>query len=124
MERPESVSRKHRILAEEGHQKIHQIVQEKGRITIVQNLHADHLFLAVDGLHMGVDYTTPDILEPQLNSMMIRVSTEITVVADANKFGRAVIANVEGAHRVITDNRLNEDAAESIRSRGFELTIT
>jgi len=40
VERPEAISRKHKMLAEERRQKIQEIVQEKGRITIeeiVQN---------------------------------------------------------------------------------------
>jgi len=36
----------------------------------------------------GGSFSTPDVLEAQLNQVMIRVANEVTVVADASKFGR------------------------------------
>jgi DeoR/GlpR family transcriptional regulator of sugar metabolism len=93
---------------------------------MLQDLHADHLFLAVDGLHPGVGYSTPDILEAQLNAIMIRVSNEVTVVADASKFGRrslSMIGKLECARRVITDARVGEEDVEALRAKGLEVVI-
>lgn len=93
---------------------------------MLQDLHADHLFLGVDGLHPDVGYCTPDILEAQLNALMIRVSNEVTVVADASKFGRrslSLIGKIECAHRVITDSRVNEPVADALRAKGIEVVI-
>jgi DeoR family transcriptional regulator of aga operon len=93
---------------------------------MLQDLHADHLFLGVDGLHPDVGYCTPDILEAQLNALMIRVSNEVTVVADASKFGRrslSVIGNIECARRIITDGRVSPQTAESIRAKGVDVVI-
>ena len=93
---------------------------------MLQDLHADHLFLAVDGLHPDVGFSTPDILEAQLNNVMIRVSTEVTVVADASKFGRrslSLIGKVECAQRIITDSRIQADAAAAFRAKGLELIV-
>jgi DeoR family transcriptional regulator of aga operon len=84
------------------------------------------LFLAVDGLHPGVGYSTPDILEAQLNAIMIRVSNEVTVVADASKFGRrslSMIGKLECARRVITDARVGEEDVEALRAKGLEVVI-
>jgi DeoR family transcriptional regulator of aga operon len=93
---------------------------------MLQDLHADHLFLGVDGLHPDVGYCTPDILEAQLNALMIRVSNEVTVVADASKFGKrslSVIATTECARRIITDARVSPEIADSVRARGVEVVI-
>jgi DeoR/GlpR family transcriptional regulator of sugar metabolism len=93
---------------------------------MLQDLHADHLFLAVDGLHPDVGYSTPDILEAQLNAIMIRVSNEVTVVADASKFGRrslSTIGKLECARRVITDARVGEEDVEALRVKGLEVVI-
>jgi DeoR/GlpR family transcriptional regulator of sugar metabolism len=38
---------------------------------MLQDLHADHLFLVVDVLHPDVGFSTPDILEAELNNVMI-----------------------------------------------------
>jgi DeoR/GlpR family transcriptional regulator of sugar metabolism len=89
-------------------------------------LHADHLFLAVDGLDLDVGPTTPDILEAQLNSLMIKVSTEVTVVADSSKIGRrslSTIASLSSIHRLITDDRIKPEAAQALKARGLELIV-
>jgi DeoR family transcriptional regulator, aga operon transcriptional repressor len=91
---------------------------------MLQDLHADHLFLGVDGLDPEVGYCTPDILEAQLNALMIRISNEVTVVADASKFGRrslSLIGPIECARRIITDHAVNPEIAETIRARGVEV---
>ena len=93
---------------------------------MLHDLHADHLFLAVDGLHLDAGYSTPDILESQLNAMMIRIANEVTVVADASKFGRrslSIIGKIECAKRIITDDRVDPEIAAALRAKGVELVI-
>jgi DeoR family transcriptional regulator of aga operon len=93
---------------------------------MLQDLHADHLFLGVDGLHPDVGYSTPDILEAELNSIMIRISNEVTVVADASKFGRhslSLIGKVECARRVITDDRVRPEIADALRAKGVDVVV-
>jgi DeoR/GlpR family transcriptional regulator of sugar metabolism len=89
-------------------------------------LHADHLILAVDGLDLEVGPTTPDILEAELNSLMIAVSTEVTIVADSSKIGRrslSTIGSLSAIHRLITDDRIAPEAAQAIQARGLELIV-
>ena len=93
---------------------------------MLQNLHADHLFLAVDGLHPDEGFSTPDILEAQLNNVMLRVSSEVTVVADASKFNRrslSLIGNIQCAHRIITDNRADGQTVANLRAKGLEVIL-
>ncbi len=88
---------------------------------MLQDLHADHLFLAADGIDAQSGFSTPDILEAQLNSVMISVAQEVTVIADATKFGRrglSRIGNISQAARIITDRRLPEAAAALLRTSG------
>lgn len=93
---------------------------------MLQDLHADHLFLAVDGLHPDVGFSTPDILEAQLNNVMIHVSNKVTVVTDASKFGRrslSLIGKLDCAQRIITDSRLDAEMASAVRAKGIELVV-
>lgn len=93
---------------------------------MLQDLHADHFFLAVDGLHPDEGFFTPDILEAQLNSAMIRASNEVTVVADASKFGRrslSLIAPIQCAHRIITDSRVDREIVKQLRDQGLEVIV-
>jgi DeoR family transcriptional regulator, aga operon transcriptional repressor len=94
---------------------------------MMRDLHADHLFLAVDGLHTEIGPSTPDILEAKLNGLMVEASNEITVVADSSKFGRlsmSVIAPMDSVQRVITDAGVAAEYVNALARRGVELIIT
>jgi len=93
---------------------------------MLRELHADHFFLGVDGLDPEIGPSTPDILEAQLNGLMMQVSKEVTVIADASKFGRrslSVIGDISRVHRVITDRRVREEMAAALKQRGVEVII-
>lgn len=93
---------------------------------MLNDLHADHLFLAVDGMHPELGLSTPDILEAQLNTVMMRVANEVTVVADASKYGRrslSLIGGLEAAHRLITDDRMQTDQIEAVGAHGVDVVI-
>jgi DeoR family transcriptional regulator of aga operon len=92
----------------------------------LRGLHADRLFLGVDGLDPDIGLFTPDVLEAQLNAEMIRVSREVVVVADSSKFGRrnlSVIAKPEAIHKVITDDRAPAPAVAALRARSIEVLL-
>ncbi len=93
---------------------------------MLKDLHADRLFLAVDGFDLEVGLTTPDVLEAQLNSLMMKASKEVTVVADHSKLGRrsvSRIGTIEQIHRLITDAKAPEDFVEALRHRGIEVIL-
>jgi DeoR family transcriptional regulator of aga operon len=93
---------------------------------MLADLNADHCFLGVDGLDPEIGPSTPDILEAQLNSLMIRVSREVTIVADASKIGRrslSSIGSLSAIHRLITDSRIDPEIARTFEAKGLQLTI-
>jgi DeoR/GlpR family transcriptional regulator of sugar metabolism len=93
---------------------------------MMEGIHADQFFLAVDGLDPVVGLTTTDILEAKLNSLMMQAATETTVLADSSKFGRrsvSVIAGMERVQRVITDRKAPEDMIAELRKRGIEVVV-
>ncbi len=91
---------------------------------MMSELHADHFFLAVDGLDPEAGPSTPDVLEAQLNAVMMRMAKEVTVIADATKFGRrslSVIGDIRDIHRVITDDRVSDDIVARLTKLGIEV---
>jgi DeoR family transcriptional regulator of aga operon len=93
---------------------------------MLRPLHADHFFLGIDGLDEALDLSTPDLLEAQLNTLMMQISNETTVIADASKIGRrslSVIGNLTRVQRLITDNRVSEEVVSKIRSKGIEVIV-
>jgi DeoR family transcriptional regulator, aga operon transcriptional repressor len=92
--------------------------------TMLKDLRADRLFLGVDGLDLEYGPTTPDVLEAQLNSLMMTVAKETTVVADFSKLGRRSVSRIgsmDGVHRLITDSKAPEDFIKALRARGIEV---
>ena len=92
----------------------------------LRGLHADRLFLGVDGLDPDIGLMTPDVLEAQLNAVMIQVSRETVVVADSTKFQRrslSVIARIEVVHKLITDSGANPEMVAALRARNVEVLI-
>jgi len=93
----------------------------------LRGLYADRLFLGVDGLDPEIGLMTPDVLEAQLNAVMIQVSRETVVVADAAKFQRrslSVIARLEGVvHKVITDSGVSPEMVAALRACSVEVIV-
>jgi DeoR family transcriptional regulator of aga operon len=93
---------------------------------MLKEFHADRLFLAVDGFDLGIGASTPDVLEAQLNGIMIQVSKEVNVVADASKLGRRSVSRIgplERIHRLITDSRIAPEFADSLRKKGVDVLV-
>jgi DeoR family transcriptional regulator of aga operon len=57
---------------------------------------------------------------------MIRVSREVTAVADSSKFMRrslSVIASLSEIHRIITDERAEPQTIALLRARGLDVLV-
>jgi len=92
--------------------------------TMLREFHADRLFLAVDGFDLELGPSTPDLLEAQLNTAMMRVSKEVNVVADFSKLGRrslSCISPLSGVHRLITDTRAPAEFIEALRNSKIDV---
>jgi DeoR family transcriptional regulator, aga operon transcriptional repressor len=92
--------------------------------SMMSELHADRLFLAVDGFDLQTGPSTPDVLEAQLNNMMMRSAREVTVVADFSKLGRRAISKIgpfDRIYRLITDKQAPAEFTEALRQKGIEV---
>jgi DeoR family transcriptional regulator of aga operon len=93
---------------------------------MLMELRADHFFLAVDGFDHETGVSTPDVLEAQVNACMVRISREVTVIADASKFGRrsmSVIAGLDCVKRVVTDQSLDPSVSAELLRRHIDLVV-
>ncbi len=93
---------------------------------MLAELHADRLFLAVDGFSLDIGASTPDVLEAHLNEGMIHAAKETTIVADFSKLGRrsvSRIGSIETVHRLITDSHAAPDFLDAARKKGIEVIV-
>ena len=93
---------------------------------VLKEIHADILFLGVDGFDAKIGLTTPNFLESRVNRAMIKAARRVVAVCDSTKFTRrslAIIAPPSAVHTVITDVGLPQDDEETLRNAGIELML-
>lgn len=93
---------------------------------LLKEIHADLLFIGVDGFDTKVGLTTPNLLEARVNRAMVQASERVVVVCDSSKFSRrsmSLIVPATAVHHVITDKNLSEESIRSIQDIGIEVTL-
>ncbi|MDE1156105.1 MAG: transcriptional repressor AgaR [Acidobacteriaceae bacterium] len=93
---------------------------------MLHDMHADVLFLGVDGFDVEAGVTTPNIMESRVNRAMVKSSSKVVAVCDSTKFDRRSLCKIVEAtaiHHVITDKDLPAATAEALRSLGIEVTL-
>jgi DeoR family transcriptional regulator of aga operon len=94
---------------------------------VLREMHADILFLGVDGFDTKVGLTTPNVLESRVNRAMVHAAKKVVAVCDSTKFSRrslALIVPPTAIHTVITDVHLAEEDVKTLRSAGIEVILT
>ena len=91
---------------------------------VLSEMHADILFLGVDGFDTKAGLTTPNFLESRVNRAMVNAAKRVVAVCDSTKFSRrslALIVPPTAIHTVITDDQLGDDEVETLESAGIEV---
>jgi DeoR family transcriptional regulator of aga operon len=93
---------------------------------VLREMHADVVFLGVDGFDIEIGLTTPNVLEARVNRAMVKAAQTVVAVCDSSKFNRRSLSLIVGTteiDRVITDSSLPADQVKAIRDAGIEVTI-
>lgn len=93
---------------------------------MLRDMHADILFLGVDGFDLEVGLTTPNVMESRVNRAMVKAASTVVAVCDSTKFNRRSLSKIVDAtaiHHVITDSNLPKETAEALRSINIKLTL-
>jgi DeoR family transcriptional regulator of aga operon len=93
---------------------------------VLEEMHADILFLGVDGFDVETGITTPNFLESRVNRAMVKASRRVVVVCDSTKFDRRSLSRIvptSAVHAVITDKNISRETEEALRSQNLELII-
>jgi DeoR family transcriptional regulator of aga operon len=87
-------------------------------------MHADILFLGVDGFDVRVGLSTPNILEARVNRAMVNAASRVVAVCDSTKFrwrSLALIVPPVAIQTVITDDQFSDEDMETLTSAGIEV---
>lgn len=93
---------------------------------VLEEMHADILFLGVDGFDVETGITTPNFLESRVNRAMVKASRRVVVVCDSTKFNRRSLSRIiptSAIHAVITDRNLPREAEEALRNQNIEVIL-
>jgi DeoR family transcriptional regulator, aga operon transcriptional repressor len=92
----------------------------------LHRLHADLLFLGVDGFDVQYGLSTPNLLEAKVNRVMVEIAKRKVAVCDSSKFGRrslSLIAAPSALDEVITDRGVPKADARALKKAGIEVTV-
>jgi DeoR family transcriptional regulator of aga operon len=90
----------------------------------LSEIHADILFLGVDGFDVKLGLTTPNVLESRLNRAMVHAATRVVAICDSTKFSRRCLATIvptSAIHTVITDDEFSDEEMQTLISAGIEV---
>ncbi|MBW4027958.1 MAG: DeoR/GlpR transcriptional regulator [Acidobacteria bacterium] len=93
---------------------------------VLQEMHADILFLGVDGLDLEAGVTTPNVLESRVNRAMVKAARTVVAVCDSTKFNRrslSRIVSLSEIHHVITDQAASAPIVEALRNHNIQVTL-
>ena len=93
---------------------------------MLAEMHADILFLGVDGFDLEAGLTTPNLLESRVNRAMVIGATKVVAVCDSTKFDRRSLSRivpVSAVHHVITDSALPKTMLESLQGLNMQVTL-
>jgi DeoR family transcriptional regulator of aga operon len=93
---------------------------------VLEEMHADILFLGVDGFDLEIGLTTPNVLESRVNRAMVKAARRVVVVCDSTKFNRRSLSRIvppSAIHCIITDQQLDPRDAETLRNQNIELIL-
>jgi len=93
---------------------------------MLRYLHADILFLGVDGFDAHYGLSTPNLLEAKVNRIMVEMAKHTVAVCDSSKFGRRSLSHIvppSAVHEVITDHGIPRNDLRLLRDAGIEVKL-
>jgi DeoR/GlpR family transcriptional regulator of sugar metabolism len=95
-------------------------------VAALHRLHLDLLFLGVHGMSERAGFSTPNLLEADVNRALVEAANRLVVVADHTKWGQvglSSMAALSDADAVVTDDGLDDRALALLEDEAGELVV-
>lgn len=95
-------------------------------VSTIRSLNIDQLFLGVHGMSLERGFTTPNLLEAEVDQALVEAARSIIVLADHTKWdmvGLSTICSLSGADVLISDDALGVKTREQIEAEVGELIV-
>ena len=92
----------------------------------MQRYHVDKTFIATNSLSVQEGLSTPDIHHADIKRYMIKAADQTILLATSNKIGRksfVKFAELADIDHIITDDRIREEDAQTLRALNVRLTV-
>lgn len=93
---------------------------------VLADMHADIVFLGVDGFDMKIGLTSRSILESRVSRAMVKAANTVVVVCDSTKFNHRSLSFIgppSSVHHVITDEGLSSSIRDALCNLNIEVTL-
>jgi DeoR/GlpR family transcriptional regulator of sugar metabolism len=95
-------------------------------VQTISGLHVDALLLGVHGMDLAAGFTTPNLMEAEMNRAMVAATSRLIVLADHTKWGvvgLCAMARLADASALVSDADLNGDARDVLSNSVGELIL-
>jgi DeoR/GlpR family transcriptional regulator of sugar metabolism len=95
-------------------------------VQTISGLHVDALLLGVHGMDVATGFTTPNLMEAEMNRAMIAAASRLIVLADHTKWGvvgLCAMARLADASVLVSDEGLSAEARDLLNTSVGELII-
>jgi DeoR/GlpR family transcriptional regulator of sugar metabolism len=95
-------------------------------VQTISGLHVDALLLGVHGMDLAAGFTTPNLMEAEMNRAMVAATSRLIVLADHTKWGvvgLCVIARLANASVLVSDEGLSAEARDVLSTAVGELIL-
>ncbi len=92
----------------------------------LDGLHLDQVFIGVHGMSQRAGFSTPNLLEAEINRAFVRAADRLVVLADHTKWrtvGLSTFAHLDQAHVLVSDRGLDAEARERLGAAVGELVV-
>ncbi|MFV0574208.1 MAG: DNA-binding transcriptional regulator YciT [Vibrio sp.] len=92
----------------------------------IDHIHFSTAFLGVDGFHTDTGFTSRDMMRADIASSILAKQRRNIVLTDSSKFGQifpSSIGKTEQISIVLTDEQVDSDSLNSLRSKGVEVIL-
>jgi DeoR/GlpR family transcriptional regulator of sugar metabolism len=95
-------------------------------VQTISGLHVDALLLGVHGMDLAAGFTTPNLMEAEMNRAMVAATSRLIVLADHTKWGvvgLCAMARLSDASALVSDADLDADARDVLGNSVGELIL-
>lgn len=95
-------------------------------VNFFKSVHLDKCFISINGITLENGLSEIDIQEAILLSAMLKVSSEVIVLADHTKFGRqklTFVCGIEDVDTIVTDRETPQYYIQALREKGIKVLI-